>query len=349
MTDCGALIVGGFEGPELSPSYRRALQRGERAGAILFSRNIVDLEQVAALNAAIIAAAERPLVAVDQEGGRVARLKPPFVPLPPMRRLGRIDDVALTERAGAVLGAALAAHGFNLNFAPVVDVDSNPQNPVIGDRALGGDPALVGRHGAALVRGLERHLSGCAKHFPGHGDTALDSHHALPRVTASRAELFARELPPFREVIGAGVSSLMSAHVVYPALDPERPATLAPSIVGDLLRRELGFGGVLFSDDLLMAAVAARNDPGGVAIEAVAAGCDLLLVCRHEEIQEDVLEALVREHERSASFRVRVGEAIERGAALRRRHPPAVAEPAVRRQALARGEALARTFEQAHA
>jgi beta-N-acetylhexosaminidase len=315
-TRVGQLIVGGFEGTELPESYRAALARGERAGAILFSRNLRALEQVVALNAAILAARPDALIAVDQEGGRVARLRPPFPALPPMRILGTIDDLALSERAGAALGKSLAALGFNLDFAPVMDVDTNPDNPVIGDRAFGRDPALVARHGVAFLRGLERFVHGCAKHFPGHGDTDLDSHFALPRVTRSRDSLAATELPPFAAAARAGVASMMSAHVVYDAFDAERPATLAPSIATDLLRGELAFEGALFSDDLLMAAVAKRDDPGGVAVEAVAAGCDALLVCRDEAIQEVVLEALAREAETNPIFRDRVEEASSRVEAL---------------------------------
>ena len=321
-TRVGQLIVGGFEGPELSKSFRASLERGERAGAILFSRNVVDLDQVAALNASILAARPEASIAIDQEGGRVARLRAPFPSLPPMRVLGAIDDVALTERAGAALGEALAALGFNLDFAPVMDVDTNPNNPVIGDRAFGSDPALVARHGVAFIRGLERFVHGCAKHFPGHGDTDLDSHLALPRVSRARESLIATERVPFAAASRAGVASMMSAHVVYDAFD-DRPATLAPSIATDLLRRELAFEGVLFSDDLLMAAVAQRNDPGGVAIEAVAAGCDMLLVCRDEAIQEVVLEALAREEAASPAFRARIAEALGRAEGLRSR-PAAV-------------------------
>lgn len=246
----------------------------------------------------------------------MARLRAPFPALPPMRAIGARDDLTLTEGIGAALGEALAALGFTLDFAPVMDVDTNPDNPVIGDRAFGRDPALVARHGVAFLRGLERHVHGCAKHFPGHGDTDLDSHVALPRVARPRERLAATELVPFVAAARAQVASMMSAHVVYDAFDPARPATLAPSIATDLLRGELGYDGVFFSDYLLMAAVAERNDPGGVAVEAVAAGCDMVLVCRDEDVQDVVLAALAREDEASPTFRARVAEALGRGARL---------------------------------
>lgn len=325
-TSCGQLILAGFDGSVLPDSIARALADRHRAGVVLFKRNIGDTEQLIQLNRSIIAAAgDWPIfVAVDQEGGRVARVGPPFLQLPPMRRLGEIDDVALTRDVGEQLGRELAAVGFNLDFAPVMDVDSNPDNPVIGDRAFGRDPRSVAKHGVAMIRGLQESLLACAKHFPGHGDTSVDSHIALPTVDQSRERLERLELPPFRAAAGAGVAAMMTAHVMYPSLDANAPATFSHAIATTLLRRTIGFEGVLFTDDLEMGAVAGRSIEQAV-VDAVVAGCDVLLLCRDEDKQARAHAALVARCEADELFSARVRVAAQRSLRLRRLCPPAVA------------------------
>ena len=321
---CGQLIVGGFAATELSPRFARELQAGRRAGAILFRRNIASVAQVARLNRSIVAAAPRhlpPFIGVDQEGGRVARLQPPFLKLPPMRTLGRLGQPELTERIAAELGRQLGVLGFNLDFAPVMDVDSNPENPVIGDRSFGRDPATVTDHGLAVVRGLQdAGVMACAKHFPGHGDTALDSHLALPTVVHDRDRLDQVELPPFAAASAAGVATMMSAHVVFPALDPTGPATFSPRICTTLLRGELGFAGLLFTDDLEMGAVAADHSIEDSVVQAVVAGCEGLLICSDEELQVRAHRALVARAEQDPGFLDRCRAAVERSVHLRARY-----------------------------
>jgi beta-N-acetylhexosaminidase len=202
---CGQIIVGGFENdgrPGLSPRFETALREGRRGGAILFKRNLPDVDATVRVCEALRAAAPGELpqfIGVDQEGGRVTRLPAPFLALPPMRLLGEIGDLGLIRRAARAVGAELAAVGINLDFAPVLDVDSNPANPVIGDRAFGSDPRTVMRGAVAFLQGLQdKNVLACGKHFPGHGDTAVDSHLDLPVVTHGRARLEAIELPPFR-------------------------------------------------------------------------------------------------------------------------------------------------------
>ncbi len=322
---CGQLLVGGFDGDTLPASYAASLRAGLRAGAILFRRNVPDLQRTAALCEAIRDAAGEipPFVAVDQEGGRVARLPAPFLKLPPARELGRTGDPGLVRRAAAAVGAELSALGFNLDFAPVLDVDSNPANPIIGDRAFGADAATVARFGVAFIEGLQSaSVLACGKHFPGHGDTSVDSHLALPVVDHDRARLDAVELAPFRAAAKAGLATMMTAHVVCPALAPDVPATLSARICTDLLRVEIGFGGVLFSDDLEMKAVADRFSVEESAVAAVRAGCDALLVCSREDWQDRALEALVREADRDPAFRLRCAESAGRSLVLRRRTPP---------------------------
>lgn len=323
---CGQLLVAGFGGPDLSPRFAQALRDGRRGGAILFKRNLPSVASAARLCAAVASAAPAdlpPFIAVDQEGGRVARMPPPFLTLPPMRVLGEIGDLDLIRRAGRAVGVELAAVGFNLDFAPVLDVDSNPQNPVIGDRSFGRDPDLVARAGVAFFQGLrDGGVLGCGKHFPGHGDTSVDSHFDLPVITHDRARLDAVELPPFRAAAGAGIASMMTAHVVTEGLDPSVPATLSKAVCTTLLRGEIGFFGVLFSDDLEMAAVAARYTVEESAVAAVRAGCDALLVCKSEDLADRAHAALVRECERDPAFRRRCVEAAERGLRVRRQAPP---------------------------
>lgn len=323
---CGQIIVGGFDGPALSPRFEAALRDGRRGGAILFRRNVPDLDTTLQVCEGLRAAAPAelpPFIGVDQEGGRVTRLPAPFLALPPMRQLGELGDLDLIRRAARAVATELAAVGFTLDFAPVLDVDSNPDNPVIGDRAFGRDPRTVMRCGVAFLQGLQdKNVLACGKHFPGHGDTSVDSHLDLPVVTHDRARLEHIELPPFRAASGAGIASMMTAHIVCEALDPGVPATLSRAICGSLLRAEIGFDGVLFSDDLEMAAIAARYSIEEAAVEAVWAGCDALLVCRSEDLQDRAHEALVKKAEKDRRFRDRCAEAVGRCLRIRRMAPP---------------------------
>ncbi|HVY46462.1 MAG TPA: beta-N-acetylhexosaminidase [Minicystis sp.] len=323
---CGQLVVGGFDGAELGGRFERALREGRRGGAILFKRNVPDVPAAAELCGAIAKAARQdlpPFIGVDQEGGRVARMPEPFLKLPPMRALGGLSDLAIVRRAARALATELAAVGVNLDFAPVLDVDSNPDNPVIGDRSFGSDPRTVMRAGVAFLQGLQdKNVLACGKHFPGHGDTSVDSHVGLPVITHDRGRLERIELPPFRAASGAGIASLMTAHVVCESLDPGVPATLSRAICASLLRAEIGFEGVLFSDDLEMQAVAAKYPIEESAVEAVWAGCDALLVCRDEDMQDRAHEALVRRAEQDRRFRDRCVEAATRCLRIRRLVPP---------------------------
>ncbi len=324
---CGQLLVGGFASPLLSPTFRQAIERGERGGAILFRRNLTgSLGDVASLTRSIGEAAAPdlpPLIGVDQEGGRVARLGSPVIRLPAMRALGQLGDVGLVDRVAKALGAQLAALGFTMNFAPVLDVDTCPASPVIGDRSFSGDPSTVARLGAAFASGLQAGgVLACGKHFPGHGDTRVDSHKDLPHVAHPRARLDAVELVPFRDLTAGTCAALMTAHVVYDALDAERPATLSRRIAHDLLRTELGWTGLVVSDDLEMKAIADRLPIEQSAVQAVRAGCDLLLVCASEDLQDRAHAGLVRAAERDVSFREQVEASVARGLEVRRRRPP---------------------------
>jgi beta-N-acetylhexosaminidase len=231
------------------------------------------------------------------------------------------DDEDLAARVGRALGDELRAVGFDIDFAPVLDVHTNPANPIIGDRAFGTEPEAVARRALAFARGLdEAGLLACGKHFPGHGDTHTDSHLELPRVDHDRDRLDRVELAPFARAAAAGIPMLMTAHVVYAALDPDRPATLSPAVVTDLLRGRLGYQGVIVSDDLDMRAIADHMGAGEAAVAAVRAGCDVLLLCRDEAHQLAAEAALVREAERDAELRRRIGESAARVRAMKRAH-----------------------------
>jgi beta-N-acetylhexosaminidase len=330
----GQLLVVGFDGLDAPRDLCRRFETRERAGVVLFRRNLAEgsaglegLSRTCAALAASCAAELPPLIAIDEEGGRVARLRPPALRLPPMRQLAATGDPLLVERVATAVGKELRSLGVTMNFAPVVDVDTNPDNPIIGDRAFASDPEGVVRFAAAYLRGLRAGgVAGCLKHYPGHGDTLLDSHLALPTVSHGRARLEAVELVPFRR-LAALADSMMTAHVLYPALDAELPATLSEKIASQLLRDEIGFEGVLFSDDLEMRAIEGHGGFGAAAIAAVRAGCDLLLVCSRADAQVEVHEALLEACGRDAAFAERCRAAALRGLRLRVAFPPRPSSP----------------------
>ena len=348
----GRLLIAGFGGEQIPAELRALAREFGLGGVILFARNIVDPEQVAELSfkasrlvpdlplwvsidqeggrvarlkapeqVAELAqdiqglAAELPLwVAVDQEGGRVARLRKPFTEWPPMATLGRSRDPKLAARFAAALATELKAVGVTLDYAPVLDIHTNPKNPVIGDRALADKPDVVARLGSAIVRVLqEQGIAACGKHFPGHGDTSADSHDELPIVEHPPDRLRAIELAPFRAAIQAGVATIMTAHVFVPALDEERPATLSTKVVTAILRDELKFDGVILSDDLEMKAIANQYAVPSAAVLAIEAGCDGVLICSaNYDTQAAALEALVRAVEDDRLRLARVEDALMR-------------------------------------
>ena len=295
--DIGQLLIGSLPGMTITPEIRSLAREFSLGGVTLFSRNIEAPEQVAELSVDVqTLASELPLwIAVDQEGGRVARLRKPFTEWPPMAVLGRSGSEDLAFRFAAALAVELRAVGVTLDYAPVLDIHTNPKNPIIGDRALAEDAQTVARLGAAIVRGLQENgVAGCGKHFPGHGDTAVDSHLDLPLVEHPPDRIRRVECVPFREAVRAGVAFMMTAHILVPSLDEERPATLSPRVVQAILRDELQFEGVILSDDLEMKAVAKSYTIPDAAVQAVVAGCDGVLICSGDvETQAVTLEALV--------------------------------------------------------
>jgi beta-N-acetylhexosaminidase len=314
--EIGQLLIAGFDGTQIPVETKALAREFGLGGVILFARNVVEPEQVADLcrDAARLTPSMPAWVSVDQEGGRVARLKAPFTEWPPMATLGRSGDESLAERFGRALAAELLAVGVSLDYAPVLDVNTNPRNPVIGDRALADHADGVARLGSAIVRAMQSEgLAACGKHFPGHGDTIADSHHELPRVEHSPERLREVELAPFRAAIAVGVSALMTAHVLVPSIDEDRPATLSTRILSGVLREELGFGGVILSDDLDMEAIAGRYDLPVAAVLAVEAGCDGVLVCGPDQSRHAAaLEALIHAVEERRLPFARIESALKR-------------------------------------
>lgn len=325
----GGVLLPGFVGTTLPGWLERRLRDG-LAGVCLFGDNVESLEQVRALAVSILEANPRAVVAIDEEGGDVTRLHYAHgSPYPGNAILGRLDDVELTRSVGAHVGETLLSVGVSLTLAPVADVNSNPDNPVIGVRSFGADPDLVARHTTAWIRGVESAgVASSPKHFPGHGDTGADSHLALPVVPKSVDELRATELVPFRAAVDAGASTIMTSHVLLPALDGSAPATLSPRVLGDLLRGELGYEGVIVSDALDMHGASGDIGIPAAAVGALAAGCDLLCIgTRNTDEQlakiESAIEAAVAEGLLSAQ---RVQDAATRVAALGTRVAPRVRE-----------------------
>jgi beta-N-acetylhexosaminidase len=304
-----ACLFPSFDGPEAPEWIHRGLDDGF-GGICLFASNVQDREQLAALTASLRAERGDVLIGIDEEGGDVTRLEwAEGSSYPGNLALGIVDDVALTERVAVSIGSELAEVGVDLDFAPVADVNVNPENPVIGVRSFGSEPELVGRHVAAFVRGLQsRGVAACAKHFPGHGATSQDSHLELPTVEGDVEP----GLVPFRAAIAAGVQTIMTAHVRVATLD-DAPATLSPRVLS-LLRDELGFDGVVIADALEMKAIADTVGIEDGAVRSLAAGADALLVGRFlaEESVERIRSAIVSAVESGRLPEARLREAAAR-------------------------------------
>lgn len=308
-------LMPGFVGTTLPEWLERRLQNG--LGAVcIFGQNIVSREQLIRLTDAILAANPLAVIAIDEEGGDVTRLYyGSGSPYPGNAILGRLGDVSYTEEVGRLVGWELRKAGCTLTFAPDVDINSNSDNPVIGVRSFGTDPTAVGVHSAAWVRGLQATgVAASPKHFPGHGDTALDSHLAMPIVDVSLETLRERELVPFRAAIAAGAKTIMTSHILLPQVDPAYPTTLSSIILGEVLRTELGFEGVIVSDALDMTGASGILGIPGAAAAALAAGCDLLCIGTEntDEQMDEIEAAVLAAVEAGVLSRSRVIDAAER-------------------------------------
>jgi beta-N-acetylhexosaminidase len=322
----GQMLFFGWQGANSTQSQRvnehaEALIDDLAVGNIIFmGRNVDTRAQMRAVTSEL---QERnrshgrpPLfLGVDQEGGRVNRLVPPhFTRQPSAKSIGDTNDPGQARDAAAATGRELLSVGLNWDFAPVLDVNNNPHNPVIGDRSFGDDPELVSRMGVAAIAGFQEDacIIACGKHFPGHGDTDVDSHLALPVVNHDRDRLEQIELRPFKAAIAAGVGSIISAHIRFTKIDPDLPATLSSAILTGILRRELGFEGLITTDCLEMKGIADHWGPGEAAVLAVEAGADLLLACHTWTTQSTIRDALLAAVESGRIGESRIDESVGR-------------------------------------
>ncbi len=308
-------LLPGFEGTTL-PDWLAARLRGGLGGVCLFGMNIESIPQLRALTDAIREANPHAIIAIDEEGGDVTRLYYDIgSPYPGAAVLGRINDLEHTEDIGRLVGWELRRAGCNLNFAPSIDINSNANNPVIGVRSFGAEPAPVAAHSAAWIRGHQQSgVAVSAKHFPGHGDTAVDSHLSLPVIDRSLEDLRERELVPFRAAVAAGARTIMSSHILLPQVDADNPATFSQKILQGVLRDELGFDGVIVTDALDMKGASGVHGLAEAAVRAIIGGCDLLCIgSKNTDLQMEEIEAAVLAAVDSGRLSAeRVTEAAER-------------------------------------
>ena len=314
----GQLMMMGVAGPILSSEERNVISQIQPAGVIYFKRNVESPEQLAQLTFDIYKLSENlPLIGIDQEGGWVARLSDPFTVFPGNEYLGRAyqktkkDD--LTDKQATAMAKELKSIGVNINFTPLTDIATNPNNPIIPPkRAFGNEPKIVSKLVVKTIKAYHKQrVISCAKHFPGHGDSSTDSHLVLPIVNISKKTMMEREIVPFQAAIRAKVPTIMTAHIVYPKID-QLPATLSKKILEGLLRKKLGFKGVLISDDMEMSAIAGNMDVPQASVEAIKAGVDMLLVCKRLDLAVQVYEAIVREVESGKLSKRRIEQSLKR-------------------------------------
>ncbi len=309
------LLVGGFDGPTPPKDLSKLIKSHGMGGVILFRTNLEEPVQIARLNNRLqrLSSLAPLFIMVDQEGGRVCRLPLPFTRFPPGAMLGVCNSYRLAYRVGQATARELKAVGINMNLAPVLDVNTNPANSVIGDRAFGSDPMLVSKLGLAQMVGLEdQKVLACGKHFPGHGNTLEDSHFALPSVGESLDRMIQVELKPFQHAIENRIQAIMTAHVIYKSLDPRHPATLSKKIITKLLREAMRFRGLVLTDDLYMKAVADHYELTQASIQSIQAGADLLLICREPEAQIRVIDALYQAVKKGALSEQRIDQSLSR-------------------------------------
>lgn len=326
----------GFPGRELSEELKELLASG-LAGVAIYPRNFRDISELSRLTHAIRQAAARPvLIGIDQEGGTKFSLGEPFTPWPSPVELGRLGDPGVVEKVSRAIGRELRAAGLNLDFAPMLDLATNPNSSVTLGRSFGGNPRLVAHMGCAFLRGLQAEgVFACAKHFPGHGDAAVDPHFDLPRFDGTRDRLTSQELVPFSSAIQAGVQAIMTAHILIPKIDSAFPASLSSELLQAILRKQLDFDGIILADDLGMGAIARHFNVGESVVKTMQAGTDIAMLCHDWSIIAPALEAVAeaisgddeqaklgsqlrsQSHARIEKLRRRLGE-IERAA------PPAL-------------------------
>lgn len=313
----GQLMIVGIEGLEVTDHEKRLIDDYHVGGFIALGRNVKTTEQLLKLTNDLKSLNEKndvPLfLAIDEEGGSISRMPEEFVDLPTNREIGRQNNPELSLDIGKTLAKQIKAFGYNINFAPVLDIDSNPNNPVIGDRSFGSDVQTVSNLGIQTMKGLQSEgILSVVKHFPGHGDTSVDSHLGLPVVNKDKDSLMAFELVPFIEAIKAGVDGIMVAHILYEQIDPDLPATLSKKMINDILRKELGYEGLVFTDDLTMGAILENYDLTEAAILSLRAGTDVIVLAHGFENIVNVLEGIKEAVETGEISEERINESVYR-------------------------------------
>lgn len=322
----GQLVMVGVDGYETDTHSELLIKNYHVGGFILFKKNIKDSVQLSSLlnslKALNASSNKVPLfLSVDEEGGRVSRLPDEIKKIPSCKEIGNKNDSDLSYKVGAILGKELHAFGFNMNFAPVLDINSNPKNPVIGDRAFGNTPALVSRLGVQTMKGIQsQNIISVVKHFPGHGDTSVDSHVGLPKVNHDLERLMSFELVPFIEAIENGADTVMIAHILLPKLDSVNPASLSKPVITDLLRAKMNYSGVVITDDFTMGAITKNFDIGAAAVKSILASGDIVLVCHGFDKQEKVIKALLEAARTGQISTERLEESVYRVLELKRKY-----------------------------
>ena len=321
----GQLLVIGVEGTSFSGEMDNLIRNYHVGGVIIMGRNVSTTTEMLQLINDIKKANEpnkSPLfLSVDEEGGRVSRLPAGIPKLPPSAEIGKLNDESVSYRAGAYLAEVLNEFGYNMNFAPVLDVNSNPRNPVIGDRSFGSDPYQVAKLGISTMHGMmDNGIIPVVKHFPGHGDTVVDSHKSLPKVETTLEELRNVELVPFQKAIEEGADAVMVAHILFPALDPDYPSSMSKAIITGLLRNQMQFEGVIITDDLTMGAIENDYTIPEAAVQSFIAGSDLLLVVRNYEGQINTFKALKKAIATGEITEERLNESVKRILTLKEKY-----------------------------
>lgn len=313
----GQLIIAGFDGTTVNDELRSLILEKYVGGVILFSKNVESASQVVELNneiKEINKVNKSPIfISVDEEGGLVSRMPSEFKDIPTNSDIAKYDDEDLSYNIGKVIGEEISSLGFNMDFAPVLDINSNPNNPVIGDRSFGDNEAIVSKLGIATMKGLkDSNVIASVKHFPGHGDTSVDSHVGLPVVEHDLERLKSFELVPFKKAIDAGADMVMVSHIMLPKIDEKEPATLSKTIITDILRKDMNYNGVVVTDDMTMGAIINNYDIGEAAVKSINAGVDIVMVCHQYDNVIKVIDAIKEAVKNGTITEERLDKSVER-------------------------------------
>jgi len=313
----GQILIAGINGYEVKSETKRIIEDYKVGGIIIYSKNIKDSNQLLELINSLKATNRTnnlPLfISIDEEGGRVRRLPKDIQSFPSNREIGKVNNTELSYEIGALIGKSVKTFGINMNFAPVLDIDSNPNNPVIGDRSFSSDKKVVAKLGIATMKGMQDSgVISVIKHFPGHGDTSVDSHIKLPVLHNDLKRMVEFELVPFEEAVKNGADIIMVAHILLPKIDPDMPSSLSKTIVTSILRRQLDFDGVVITDDITMGAIAENYNIVEAAIKALDAGADIILVAHDFEKISSVFNGVKKAVEDGVISEKRIDESVYR-------------------------------------